>query len=589
MNDIFSYITEQEEAFKKPVPIESNWYWNFPEHVMRSFSYKHSQFEEDNEDRGERPFKNIVRPILNVQYRTEGFDVKDIDIYVDNADEYYKSFLLRKYYQKWALKNEMDTFIDELVESFVDYGGALVKKTKSVRPEVVDLRTIAFCDQTDLMAGPFAIKHFFSARQLQDMKGAGWGTIGADIDIEGLLYKAEAAKTMRKENGQIKTPGKYVEIYEVHNVCEMDYNPISQDTKQMMYICAFYEDEDGKKQGRILFSTPEPKLPFKFLKRDPIKGRALGWGGIEELFEPQTWTNFAQIHIIGMLRQASKVVYLSTDPRFKNQNIGTYDNGTVLDIQPNSDIRQLDTVPRNLTAFENYVVEQHEHAMEIGSASDISLGAQPNSGTPFKSVETQLIENKSLHLWRQGRIAVFVDEIHRDWIIPQLGKEIVKGDKFLAELSSDELFQISQTVATNYANERAKQEILNGGSMTQEQYDQFRNFIAQEGFKMGTKRFIEILKDEFKPENLNVSTNIAGKQKNLALMTDKFVNVVRQIIATPNIRQDPELVRMLNTILETSGISPMSFAAPMAQMGAPQQGGSTEGLKGLAETATQQV
>lgn len=580
MNDIFSYITEQEEAFQKPVPIESNWYWNFPAHVRRSFSYKHSQFEEDNDNRSDRPFKNITRPILNVQYRTEGFDVKDIDIYVDNADEYYKSFLLRKYYQKWALSNEMDTFIDDVVESFVDYGGALVKKTKSVRPEVIDLRTIAFCDQTDILAGPFAIKHFFTARQLHDMKANGWGTIGASMDIDTLLLKAETAKSMRKENGTIKTPSKNVELYEVHNVCELDYNPLSNDSTMMMYIVAFYEDEQGKKQGTIIFSTPEPKLPFKMLKRDPIKGRALGWGGVEELFEPQTWANFAEIHILGMLKQASKVVYLSTDPRFKNQNIGTVDNGQILDIQPNTDIRQLDSVPRNLTAFENYVVSQHEHAMEMGAASDIQLNQQPNSGTPFKSVEAQLVENKSLHLWRQGRIAVFMDEIHRDWIIPKLGQEIAKGDTFLAELSADELFQVSQTISKNRANERAKEKILAGEEFTQEQYDTYRASVAQESFDKGSKRFLKILKDEFKPENLGVYTNIAGKQKNLSLLTDKFVNIVRQIIATPNVRQDPELVRMLNTILESSGISPLTFSTAPATVMQPSS--ATQPLKDLA-------
>lgn len=580
MREIFSYIVEQESAFKKPVPIENGWYWGFESHVQRSFLYKHSQFEEDNDNRAERPFKNIVRPMLNLQYRSEGFDVKDIDIYVDNADTYYKSFLLRKYYQKWALKNEMDTFIDEVVESFVDYGGVLVRKTKSVRPEVVDLRTIAFCDQTEILSGPFAIKHFFSPRDLMDMKKAGWGEIGATSTLESLIFKAEAAKKFRKDNEAIKTPGKYVEIYEVHNVSQMDIDPISEDTTQMMYICAFYEDETGKKQGVILFSTPEPELPFKMLKRDPIKGRALGWGGVEELFEPQIWTNYAEIHIVGMLRQASKVVYLSTDPRFKNQNIGTYDNGSILDIQPNADIRQLDTVPRNLTAFENYVIEQHEHAMEMSSASDISLGQQPNSGTPFKSVETQLVENKSLHLWRQGRIAVFIDEIHRDWIIPQLGREIVKGDKFLTELSSDELYEISQKLAISGANDRAKEAILSGKTITPEEYEALKTFVATENLRAGSKRFVEILKDEFSGEKLQVSTNIAGKQKNLALLTDKFVNVVRQIIATPNIRQDPELVKMLNNILETSGISPVGFASPIPQP--VTQGGNTEPLQALA-------
>lgn len=584
MNTIFSYITEQEAAYSKPIPLEDGWYWGMREHIRRSYLYKNSQFEQDNDNRNERPFKNIVRPVLNVSYRTEGFDVKDIDIYVDNTEEYHKSFLLRKYYQKWALRNEMDTFIDEVVESFVDYGLVLVKKTRTARPEVIDLRTLAFADQTNVLSGPFAIKHHLSPRDLEDMKKNGWGSLGAEIDVDSLIYKAEAAKQMRKDSGQIKTPGKYIECFEVHNVCEMDYNPISNDTTQMMYIVAFYEDERGQKEGRILFSTPEPILPFKALKRDPISGRACGWGGVEELFEPQMWTNFSEIQIVAMLRHASKIVYKSTDPRFKNQNVGNIENGQILDLSPNTDIAQVDTTPRNITAFDNFTISQHEHAMEIGSASDIMLNQQPNSGTPFKSIETQLVESKSLHLWRQGRIAVFMDEIHRDWIIPQLGKEIVKGDTFLSELSSDELFSVSETLSRNFANKRAKEKILAGEHFTQEQYDQYKQFVAEESFKAGTKRFLEIIKDEFNPENISVSTNIAGKQKNLALLTDKYVNIVRQLIATPQVMQDPQMVRMVNSILEYSGISPLSFSSTVP-VATQQTGGSTEPLKELAQAS----
>ena len=152
MSSIYDYVTEQESGFKNPIILEEGWWWNFKEHVRKSYLYKNSQFERENEKRDKRPFKNVIRPILNIQYRTEGFDVKDIEIYVDNPETYYKSFLVQKFHDKWALRNEIDTFIDELVESYVDYGGVLVKNVKGVRPEVVDLRTLAFCDQTDLMS-----------------------------------------------------------------------------------------------------------------------------------------------------------------------------------------------------------------------------------------------------------------------------------------------------------------------------------------------------------------------------------------------------------------------------------------------------
>ena len=100
----------------------------------------------------------------------------------------------------------------------------------------------------------------------------------------------------------------------------------------------------------------------------------------------------------------------------------------------------------------------------------------------------------------------------------------------------------------------------------------------------GNKRFFKIFKDELKDTPLEIFTNIAGKQKNLALLTDKVVNVLRQFIATPEIRNDPEMVRLLNTILESSGMSPIMFGPSRTQQ-IPQQiqqgGGGIEPLQAL--------
>ena len=38
-------------------------------------------------------FFPFIIPILNIQFRTEGFDVKDIELYVDKPDEYFKSLV----------------------------------------------------------------------------------------------------------------------------------------------------------------------------------------------------------------------------------------------------------------------------------------------------------------------------------------------------------------------------------------------------------------------------------------------------------------------------------------------------------------
>lgn len=584
MSNIYEYITTERNDFKQPINIAEGWSWNFPKHVNRSFLYLNSQFEIDNENRDKRPFNQIILDKVNVQKRTEGFDVKDVELFVKNIDIAYKSLVVRKFHEDWALENQMDTFIDDLVDSYVDYGGVLVKKVDGVRPEVVDLKTIAFCDQTNILSGPFAIKHQMSPDELRGMADAGWGSPsnGATIDLETLIKLSEKSKENNDNNQKTSTPGKYTEVFEVHGTFPQNWlnknNNNDSEIEESKYVSqvqvvAFYKNEKDEDVGVVLFAKKEPKLPFKFLKRDKIQGRALGRGGVEELFEAQIWTNYSEVQMREMLELASKIFYKSTDPRFKTRNnISNRPTGTVFDLQDGKDINQLDTTPRNINIFENAVQKWEARAQRISGAGDILLGDSPSAGTPFKSVETQLVEGKSLHVWRQGKIATFMEEIYREWVLPYIAGEIAKGKKFLADLSMDELEKTIATVTKNQIAKIQKERVLNGEDIMTEEEKALEVQSIREGFlERGQEQPIEILKNEFAKEDLGVYVNIAGKQKNLAAFTDKMTNFIRQIISAPQLKQDPDLVRLTNEVLEASGMSPISYGLkePMTQV-APQ-------------------
>lgn len=157
--DVFSYITSEEANYRTVrIPLTNSKDWNMYEHIQRCTNVSNGWFHSGAND-GKRPYNDIVTPIINLSFRLEGFDVKDIIPYVNDSKEYYKSFLVKKYHPQWARKNQLDTFIDEVVESSIIYDLVLIKDVNEVRPEVVDLKTIAFCDQADVMAGPICIKH----------------------------------------------------------------------------------------------------------------------------------------------------------------------------------------------------------------------------------------------------------------------------------------------------------------------------------------------------------------------------------------------------------------------------------------------
>lgn len=558
METIFDFIVKEIAKYNKPVEIEEGWDWNMKEHLRRSFLYLNSQFEEENSNRTLRPFKNIVLPILNIQFRTEGFDVKDIELYVDNADEYFKSLLVRKYHITWALAEKIDTFIDEMVESFGTYGGVLVRKNKKARPEVVDLRTLAFCNQHNILANPFGIMHEMSFSELRDKADRfGWGNEGSDIDIEGLIA------LVKKEDKDC------VKVYEVHGnmpvewLSEEDIVGISKKDVPQIQVVAEYKNEEGNKAGVTLFRKRMPKLPFKFHKRDDIKNRAVGRGGVEELFEAQTWTNWDEIKIREMLDSASKNVMFSDDPSIKSRNnLNDVENNEILSVQEGRTIQQINTYPRNLQVFNDSVDRFWQHAQLVGAGPDALLGEEPTAGTPFKSYEAQQIEGKGLHKHRQGKLATFMDEIYRDWILPYFETEVCKEQNFMEELSVDELQMVVESVVAKKTNAFKVQMILGLQEVDEELVSLYEQKFRDDAMKKGNKWFFKILKDEMKGLSVSVMTNIAGKQKNLGLLTDKLVNVVRQYMASPQLLQDPVAGKLMNTILESSGLDPIPLAPP---------------------------
>lgn len=567
--DIFKFIKSEENNFLNPIQLEDGWDWSFKKHIRLSSLYFNGQFSTGNSEteRDYKPFKNITRPILNLAFRAEGFDVKDIVLFLNDKVKYFKSFLVRKYHEVWARENSLDTFIDDMVETYVVFGGVLVKNVNQVKPEVVPMQSIVFCDQTDILSGPIGLKHFYSPDQLKEMESVGWGREEnrATATIEELITLCQNYKVKDSAGGQKnKTPGKYIEIYEVHGCFPQRFiEGESDDYTKQLHIVAYYKNDKNEDVGVTLFKGKEKELPFKLLLRSKIYGRALGMGGAEELFEPQVWINDDQIRIKGMLDQAAKVINITTDGTIVARHpsgMKNMEHGEIVELAEGKEFRQMDTTPRNITIFENSVSRWEEHARQMGAATESIMGESPTAGTPFKLQELITSESHSLHEYRKGQLATFLGEIYRDWIIPYIAKEVSQGQEFIATLDLEELQTIAENLVSCQANYYIKEKILNGEMPDPQEIEQIKQDTREAFMKGGNKRFIEILKDELKGIPIDVEVNIVGKQKNLAGMVDKMTNVFKTIIANPGVLQSPPMAKLFNQILESSGLNPLDFS-----------------------------
>lgn len=570
-DNIHEYIKAQESAFDEDIyPIEG-WACNFKKHIKLTTLYKNSQTSGAND--GFTPVKNIIRPLLMLQYFSEGFDVKDILLYIDDSKKYFKSLLVRKRHETWALENGIDTVIDEVVESYVDFGLALLKDVDNVAPEVVPLQSLAFCDQTDILSGPIGIKHFYSPDQLKAMEAKGWGSKknGADMTIDDLLVLAQDTRVVNQSQGQSsKTPGKYAEVYEVHGQFPKSFltgrYEDSETYTGQMHIVAFYSGE-GTGNYVTLFKGKETVFPFKAIKRDPVFGRAWGFGGAEELFEAQVWTTYDLKRLQDMLDSASKTILgaigqnsTTIATRSKMRDL---DNNEILDLG-DGDLKQIDTFPRNARLFEQSINDWQAHAQMVSGTPNPLLGQEPTAGTPFKLQELVTQTGKGPHDYRKGKLATFWEEVEREWILPHLKRDITQDHEFLAELDMKDLQYVADSLVTCETNNRVKQVILDGGIPAPEEIELFKTLVHDTFKKQGNKHFLKIFKGEMKDVPLSIRINVAGKQKNLAANVDKITNIFRFIFSNSQgfaqTMQIPGMGDAFNDILEFSGMSPADFS-----------------------------
>ena len=603
MQTVHAYIKAQESLYQAmPIPIVEGYQWNMYEHVRLTTLYLNSKYKNGTDvENSNKPFRNIILPKINLEHRSVQFDRDEIEFYINDPSQDFKAFLVKKWHDRWSNQNDVVDFLDAMTETYTDYGGVLLKDYQSDMPEVVPFQRLAFVDQTDMLSGPICEKHEFSPDQIKAMEAYGWGNPknGATGSVNDVIALASEYKTNTQTQGGVginaqpkaRTPGRYIETYELHGMLPETFLDPDGDPNtfvRQMHIVTYYVKTNGEAEGVTLFAGKEAKSPYKAKKRDDADsstfGRALGRGAVEELFEPQVWTNYNEIAKKEMLDQVSKILYWTNDQSFKARNTTSeMENGDTLVVADGKTFSQLNTGAPNVVAFENAAQQWDQLAQQIAATTDLMAGAQPKSNTPNELGMATMQQGQGLHEYRKKRLAGFVREVYRDWILPRCLREIAKGASWLEELSIDEMNDIVDQVVNYHFNLTVIGKVLAGEIVYPDEADSIQQMYRQQFFKTNRK-FLKILEGELKDLPIDVEVNVASSGPN-ALMAQKLGQVwtqaVNALAANPNFfTQQPQMAKLFNQMLQAYGLSPISFgmnklqpvAQPLIQPNQPQNG-----------------
>ena len=533
-----------------------------------------------------KPFYNISKFRTNVATRATDLDVKDIRVEADDPKDRVRSMLLNHEIYKWMKETNLSKTLNEFGHTRAKYGGALLKKTKKdgkLKLEIVPWKNV-ITDQVNLMEGVIIERHYMSPVELAKKMDV-WENVKDAIELAD-----------EKDKNSKRTEEK-VSIFEVHGEFEEEYLP-----KNVLETLGIKEAKDdvyhrlmfiiaGKDEGKqvLLYHEEEKELPYKYLAWDNVYGRALGVGLVEDGFEAQMWTNDAVIAEKNIMDLAGKVFIKTNAKTLGNNAISDMPNGMVIELNDGEDANLLNLLPSSMPQFQNLVDKWNQQYERATNTFEAVTGETLPANTPLGSVAIQSSQASSFFDYRREEAGIFWTEVFTEWVLPYIAKQINREHILASDFSAEELAYIDENFATSQTNQMAKDVILSGRIITQEDLDRYVEFITQTLQKDGKRRYIEVPKDYFKDFEAKVTIDPTGEKKNKQTALQSLDNVFVKIASNPTILQNPDLVKTLNQMLEISGLNYINFKPvapmPVESKNVPQ---STQG-QGAVQKQTEAV
>jgi hypothetical protein len=567
MSSIFDFVKDQRTQYRAYTIEIADGYDYSQYQTLRTIElYHNSKFETGNKDSlgREKPFYNICKFRVNVATRATDIDTKDVKVSSQASNGYTQSFILSLKNRNWMKQSHFASFLNRMGATRAKYGGVLVKKTEQKGElclHVMQWRNM-ITDQVDIRSGVKIERHYYTPAELQGMASAGWRNINDAIATAQKKQEATAGKSPSREN---RTPGDYIEVFEVHGVLPNSFltpkegqQAASADSySRQMHIVILDETDKEKTTGVSLFDGPEDEDPYKYLPYEEVDGRGLGVGVVEDLFEAQVWTNYSVKAKKDLLDLAGKIIFQTSDSSIAAKNVLTdIENGTILQTAPNSPITQVSNVPASLGGIAQLMDDWDTQAQNVTSTYPAILGQTPPHGTAFRLMAALSQEASALFEYRRQEAGIFVQEMYDDWILPFQVKQTQTDKELVADLDPDELQMLSDALANTEAVKFAKKRILSGNVVTQTDLETVKQSVRSASMKLRRRGFTNFA-DLFEDWAGFVEVDITGEQQDKQALLSTLFQLFGAIAQNPTLLQNPTLAKIFNQIVETAGVSPL--------------------------------
>jgi hypothetical protein len=456
------------------------------------------------------------------------------------------------------------------------YGGVLVKKIEQdgdLRLHVMAWRDMV-TDQVDIRSGVKIFRDYYTPADLKKMTPK-WK------NVNDAIAAAKKSKEATPNDGtKNETPGAYVPVYFVDGVlptCYLrgtsekygdDYGS-EDEYERLTFVVVLDESDKEKTSGATLYAGRMDEDPYKYLEYEKVPGRGLGIGVVEDLFEAQVWTNYTAKQKKDMLDLAGKILFQTSDTSIAAKNVLTdLEVGEVITTAPNMPITQVNNVPIAYQAIKDLGEDWDKQGERVSSTFNAMTGEDTPATQPWSTTSLLNQQAGSTFEYRREEAGEFLREIFMDWVLPFLVKQIKKDKELTATLEPEELELVSDAIANHEALSFAKEQVLAGNLVTQQDVDAVKAAARESSMKLRRKGFKDFA-DIFDEYAALVDVITTGEQKNkVAVMQTidsafKFIASMQLPDGRNLVLEDGPMRKLFLQLMEaTNVISPLLFSKP---------------------------
>lgn len=565
MQSIFSQIRkESDDFYDNYISVVPGFSFNQNETLKRINLYLNSKYEDGTQYLGrDKLFFNVVVPPCEVATRMLNIDTKNIRLLPLNPKSYFSTYLLEKELKQWLKKNKLGKVLNQLAEEAPRYGSVVIQKTKD-GAEVVDLRRLILDPTVEsIQKSRFVTTiHYMTPTELRE---TGWDNVEEAIERFGESNAQEPFQDQYGNTG-VMTSTPYIKVHkrygEVPRWWVDGSKPGTKEGDKMVksvFIVAGAESIETNAEGQqigekgvVLFKSRWYKpYPFKDFHYTKIRGRWLGFGVVEMLFDVQVRINELKNQKRISMEISAMHLFQTPDKSIVRNVLTDLESGDML-ISANG-ITPIANEERNLPAFDSEEASYLAQSDRLSFAYEAIRGQEPDSNTTLGQTQIQTANATSVYAFKKENLAIMLQDFFNDLVMPNLMRDLTPEHIMRFTGSLQELEKMDRAATEIYANDYVKEQILNGNPMYQEDLEEVKAKVMEEYKKLGDSRFIKMKNAFYDDAEFEFDFIVTNEQED----PSRIAQNAKEILSTynPQAMADPRFKLIWYKFAEKLGTS----------------------------------